>query len=75
LIESEQAKILSSFVYSDQRSELLQLSLKLNVMDASHIVATLERFGYKVFDFSLSTEQQIDQLKDRIDSFLAYLQI
>ena len=75
LIESEQAKILSSFVYSDQHSELLQLSLKLNVMDASHIVATLERFGYRVFDFSLTTEQQIDQLKDRIDSFLAYLQI
>ncbi|MDG1297854.1 MAG: CBS domain-containing protein [Saprospiraceae bacterium] len=75
LIESEQSKILSSFIFSDAASDVLQLSLRLNTADTRHVVATLERFGYKVFDFSLKAEQSDDRLRDHIDSFLSYLQI
>ena len=75
LVESEQAKILSSFIFSDASSDVLQLSLRLSTGDTKHVVATLERFGYKVFDFSLEAEQRDDRLRDRIDSFLSYLHI
>ena len=75
LIESEQSKILSSFIFSDAASDVLQLSLRLNTADTKHVVATLERFGYKVFDFSLEAEQSDDRLRDHIDSFISYLQI
>ena len=61
--------------FSDAASDVLQLSLRLNTADTKHVVATLERFGYKVFDFSLAAEQSDDRLRDHIDSFLSYLQI
>ena len=75
IVESEKAKILSSFIFSDQAADILQLSLKLNVADARHVVATLERFGYKVFDFSMAAAERDDLMRDRIDSFLSYLDI
>ena len=74
-METEKAKILSSFIFSDQAADIQQLSLKLNVADARHVVATLERFGYKVFDFSMAAAERDDLMRDRIDSFLSYLDI
>ena len=49
LIEGENAKILSSTVKADELDpSKIKLTLKLNKTDLSHIVATLERFQYKI---------------------------
>ncbi|WP_435380207.1 hypothetical protein [Echinicola jeungdonensis] len=51
MIESENTKILSSFITNDPLDEnKIKLTLKVDQIDLKHIKATLERFGYKIID-------------------------
>ncbi|WP_276368160.1 CBS domain-containing protein [Chryseolinea sp. H1M3-3] len=75
LIEENHAKILSSIVKEDPLDAVkLRLTLKINQVDLSRIVATLERFGYKVIGRYHETKPEGDD-KDRIDMLLRYLDI
>ncbi len=75
LIEENRAKILSSIVKEDPLDPVkLRLTLKINQLDLSRIVATLERFGYKVIGSYNETKPMGDE-KERIDMLLRYLDI
>lgn len=75
IVESENAKILSSFISSDPLDDSkIKVTLKLDKTELRHIKATIERFGYKVIDhyqeeISLSSEQ------DRLGNLLRFLDI
>jgi len=75
LIEENNTKILSSIVKEDPIDPgKIRLTLKLNQLDLTRIVATLERFEYKVIgryqeSVSLGSE------KERLDLLLKYLDI
>jgi acetoin utilization protein AcuB len=75
LIESDNARILSSYVSADPREpERLKITLKINRLDLTRIVATLERFDYKI----VARYQQIettDTDKERLDMLMKYLNI
>jgi acetoin utilization protein AcuB len=73
LIEENHAKILSSIVKEDPLDPgKIRLTLKINQIDMSRVVATLERFGYKVIGRYQETKPAGDE-KDRIDMLLRYL--
>jgi CBS domain-containing protein len=75
LIESDDAKILSSSIKDDEfDSGMLRLTLKINQTDLSRIVATLERFGYKIIARYQETNFT-DNQKERLDILLKYLDI
>jgi len=75
LIEAEGAKILSSSIKNDDfDSSMLRLTLKINRTDLSRIVATLERFGYKIIARYQETNVT-DNQKERLDILLKYLDI
>jgi len=75
LIEENHAKILSSIVKEDPLDPgKIRLTLKINQIDMSRVVATLERFGYKVIGRYQETKPNGDE-KDRIDMLLRYLDI
>jgi len=75
LIEENHAKILSSIVKEDPLDTVkLRLTLKINQLDLSRIVATLERFGYKVIGRYHETKPMGDD-RERIDMLLRYLDI
>jgi acetoin utilization protein AcuB len=74
LIESNDAKILSSFVHNDKDPEYIKLTLKLNKSDLSRIIATLERHEYRILTF-FQEGQSPDQDKDRLDLLFRYLNI
>jgi acetoin utilization protein AcuB len=75
LIEENHAKILSSIVKEDPLDPVkLRLTLKINQQDLSRIVATLERFNYKVIGRYQETKPMPGE-KDRIDMLLRYLDI
>jgi acetoin utilization protein AcuB len=75
LIEENHAKILSSIVKEDPLDSVkLRLTLKINQLDLSRIVATLERFGYKVIGRYHETKPIGDD-RERIDMILRYLDI
>jgi CBS domain-containing protein len=72
LVESEDLKILSISLDADATRRTLQLTLKLNKTNIKHIVATFERFNYKVLS-TFMEEEQTDSLKDRYDILMKYL--
>lgn len=75
LIEENNAKILSSIIKEDPLDHSkIRLTLKINQLDLSRIVATLERFGYKVIGRYQESRAMGDE-KERIDMLLRYLDI
>lgn len=75
LIEAEGAKILSSWISDDLLDGAkVKLTLKINKADLSHIIATLERFEYKIISrFHETNESASDQ--EKMDVFMKYLDI
>jgi CBS domain-containing protein len=75
LIEENHAKILSSIVKEDPLDPgKIRLTLKINQIDLSRVVATLERFSYKVIGRYQESKPASDD-KERIDMLLRYLDI
>jgi len=75
LVENNDAKIMSSFVTNEDRDpSIIRLTLKLDKIDLSRIISTLERYSYQVVaQFQESALQNNDQ--DRLDLLLKYLNI
>ena len=75
LIEEEGAKILGSTIRDDGTDpQKLKLTIKINQTDLSRIVATLERFDYKIIA-RFQEPKVIDADKERLDILLRYLNI
>jgi acetoin utilization protein AcuB len=75
LIEENRARILSSILKEDPLDPgKIRLTLKLNEIDLSRIVATLERFNYRVIGRYQETKTSGTE-KERIDMLLRYLDI
>ena len=75
IVESENTKVLSSFISSDPLdSAKIKLTLKLDQPELRHIKATLERFGYKILDH-YQEESGISGEEDRIGNLLRFLDI
>jgi acetoin utilization protein AcuB len=73
IVESNDAKILSLYVSSADNADELNLTLKLNKTDLSDVLATFERFGYKV-KASFMQDKDVDSFySERYESFLRYL--
>jgi CBS domain-containing protein len=74
-IEENNAKVISSTMIEDPLDKgKIKLTLKINQMDLSRIVATLERFGYRVIGRYQESRTDTDD-KDRIDMLMRYLNI
>ncbi|MBN7814080.1 cbs domain containing protein [Algoriphagus pacificus] len=75
IVESENTKVLSSFITSDPLDDAkIKLTLKLDKPELRHIKATLERFGYKILDH-YQEESGISGEEDRIGNLLRFLDI
>jgi predicted transcriptional regulator len=75
IVESENAKILSSFITNDPLDDSkIKVTLKLDKSELRHIKATLERFGYKIIDH-YQEEAGINGEQERIDNLLRFLNI
>jgi hypothetical protein len=75
IIESENTKILSSFISTDPLDESkIKVTLKINKQELRYIKATLERFGYKVLD-QYQEEAEVSSEEDRIGNLLRFLDI
>ena len=75
LIEENRTRVLSSIVKEDPHNPgKIRLTLKLNQLDLSRIVATLERFNYHVIGRYQETKQDSSE-KERLDMLMRYLDI
>ncbi len=73
LIEANDTKILSVFVTDDSKKDsYVKVTLKLNRVDLTRVIATLERYDYKIIaQFQESDVENYD--KDRLDMLFKYL--
>lgn len=75
LIEENNAKILSSIMVEDPMDKRkIKLTVKINQLDLARIVATLERFDYKIIGRYQEDKKDFED-KDRIDMLMRYLNI
>ena len=75
LIESNNAKIISSFIVNEElEASMIKVTLKLNKTDLSRIIATLERYDYKIIAQFQETEL-LSNDKERLDLLFRYLNI
>ena len=74
VIESNDAKILSSYIGSTPHNDQIELTLKIDREELAPVLQSLERHEYNVVG-SYQEKQQIDDLRDRYDSFMRYINI
>jgi len=74
IVESNDAKILSSYVTSHQDSTKLDVTLKINKMDVGGILQTFSRYNYTV-KASFYEADLFDDLYDRYESLMKFLDI
>lgn len=74
VIELENATVISSFITSLHDSQTTLLTLKINQQEISDILTALERYDYKV-RASFTEEEYVDDLKDRYDQLMNYLNV
>ncbi len=74
IVESENARILSSFITSRPDSQRLDVTLKLSSNTIQNLIATFERFDY-VVKASFDESDYLDSLKERYDALMTYLNV
>lgn len=75
LIESDDAKILGSYLSQNHKDpSFVFVTLKFNKEDLTTVVATLERFDYKIVA-KFHESNNIDTERERLDNLLNFLNI
>ncbi|KEO73415.1 CBS domain-containing protein [Anditalea andensis] len=75
VIESENAKVLSSFISNDPLdASKIKVTIKVDKTELRHIKATLERFGYRIID-QYQEETGISSEHDRLGNLMRFLDI
>jgi acetoin utilization protein AcuB len=74
IVESNGAKILSSYIHTHTDSTKMDVTIKINQTDLSPIIQTFERYNYTVAASFHKSEMQ-DELKKRYNEFINYLNI
>lgn len=74
IVEMEGASVLSSWMTQEEGSNKIFITVKLNVQDIQRIVASLNRYEYVIMS-SFSEEEYLDNLHDRYDSLMNYLNV
>ena len=72
ILESNNTKILSSYITSTPDAQEMELTLKLNKVDITAIIKDLERFDYKI-TASYKKDNQEEDFLDRYESLMRFL--
>lgn len=74
IVESNSAKILSTFITSHHDSTRLEVVIKVNKIEIGAILQTFDRYGYLI-KATYGKEEDLEDLKDNYDSLMNYLNI
>jgi predicted transcriptional regulator len=73
IIESNNTKILSSYITSTPESTKMELTIKVNVTEVDNIIADLKRFEYNVMASYNDSNNTNDDIMERYESLMRYL--
>ena len=74
VIESNNARILSSYIFERPETGILELTLKVNQEEASAIIQSLGRYDYEVIAH-FQESAHLEDLKGRYDELMRYINI
>ncbi len=74
IVEGENASILSTFVTSNPKSSVVEVTLKINRHDIHNILKAFERFDYEI-KASFNEEEYLESLQERFDALMSYLNV
>ena len=74
IVESNNAKILSSFITSSPDSMKMEITIKVNKQDLTRILATFDRYEYVVVE-SYQESDGVDDIKSRYDHLMKFLDV
>lgn len=74
IVESNDAKVLSVYISSTIDSTTMEVVIKVNKQDITGIINTFNRYDYSIKAF-YGREEGKDDLKDRYDSLMNYLNV
>lgn len=75
IVESNNARVMNLFVLPVADGSTLIISVKLNLIDISPVLMSLERFNYKVLHYQMKEGIVTDTHKERLDELLYYLEM
>ncbi|HIP33082.1 MAG TPA: CBS domain-containing protein [Crocinitomicaceae bacterium] len=74
IVESNDAKILSSYIMSSPESTNIEVTLKINKIELDRIIRTFERYDY-VIKASYQKSNNLDDMQFRYDALMNYLNL
>ena len=74
IVESNNARILSSYIMSSPDSTKIEVTLKINQLELSRIIRTFERYDYLVKE-TFQKDASDNDIQIRFDSLMNYLNI
>ncbi len=74
LVDTNDSQITQLNTYTDTQTGLMQVTIKINKMEVSDIVATFQRYDYNVKHY-FGEELYENELKSNYDNLMNYLKI
>jgi len=75
IVESNDARILSMYIYTHPDSVRMEVTLKLNVADLTSVIQTFKRYEYDVKASFMEEDQHEDLYHSRYELLMKYLNI
>jgi acetoin utilization protein AcuB len=72
IVESNDAKIVASYITSHPNSTKIEITLRINRTDLTSILQTFQRFDYSISATYHESTHAVD-MKERFDNFMKYL--
>jgi CBS domain-containing protein len=72
IVESNNAKILSSYIMSSPDSTKIEVTLKINQLELGRIIRTFERYDYTI-KASFQKSEEDDDIQQRYESLMNFL--
>ncbi len=74
VVESNNAKVLSSYIFERPDTNKIELTLKVNREEVEPIIQSLERYDYEVIAY-FQESTHLEDLKGRYDELMRYINI
>lgn len=74
IVESENARVLSTYITSPTDTEVIRLTIKLNIQNPERIISSFNRYNY-IVKAHYQEADYIDTLQERYDALMSYLNV
>jgi CBS domain-containing protein len=75
IVESQDTKVLSLYVSSEKDSTKIEITIKVNKREIQSLIKTLNRYNYVIKETFTEDEETYNDLRDRYDALMNYLNI